>query len=117
MALMILGALAYCAIAVWLIVLSARRSKPGLVRTGVAVTTFSIFFSISFLVDHGVIPVPALVVTVWCVTGDCTKMYGNWGGLTWGVLPMLIQWILLLITFLVIHKLAEVLRRKSRNGA
>jgi hypothetical protein len=114
---MVFGALAYCAIAVWLIVLSARRSKPGLARTGVVVTTFSVFFSVSFLVDHGVIPVPALVVTVWCATGDCTKMYGNWGGLTWGVLPMLIQWILLLIIFLVIHKLAEVLRKKSRNRA
>jgi 4-amino-4-deoxy-L-arabinose transferase-like glycosyltransferase len=117
MTLTMLGALAYCAIAVGLIVLAAKRSRRGLVRTGVVATLVAIFFSISFLVDDGVIPVPALAVTLWCATGDCTKMYGAWGGVTWGLLPLLVQWVLLLIVFVAVHKLAGVLRRKPGNGA
>lgn len=116
-ALWTLGALAYCAIAAWRVVLSARRSKPGLVRVGVVVTVFAVFLSTSFLVSHGVIPVPALAVVVWCVIGDCTKMYGPWGGLTWRFLPMLVQWIVLLVIVLVVYKVADVRRTKSTNGA
>jgi hypothetical protein len=117
MTLTILGALAYCAIAAGLIVLAAKRSRRGLVRTGVVATLVSIFFSLSFLVDDGVIPVPALAVALWCATGDCTKMYGAWGGVTWGLLPLLVQWVLLLIVFVAVHKLAGVWRRKPGNEA
>jgi hypothetical protein len=112
---MILGALAYLTVAVWLVVISARRSKPGSVRIRVVTTVFAILFSVSFLVDHGVVPVPALIIMVWCVIGDCTTMYGPWGGLIWGFLPMLGQWIFLLSTVLALHRLSRRWTDKS-NG-
>lgn len=115
--LLVLGALVYLVIAVGLIVLSAKRSKPGIIRISVVTTVFSVFFSVSFLVYDGVVPIPALTVMVWCVIADCTKMYGSWGGLIWGFLPMLVQWFLLLIIALVFHKLARIWRRQSNNGA
>ena len=114
--LLIFGALTYFAIAIWLIVLSAKRSKSGLVRGCVVATVFSIFFSVSVLVYDGVVPVPALTIMAWCVIGDCTSMYGSWGGLIWGFLPMLVQWIVLMIVYLAFHKLVGIVGRRSANG-
>lgn len=113
--LLIFGALTYLAVATWLVALSAKRRKPGLVRACVVTATFSTFFSVSVLVQDGVVPVPALTIVVWCLLGDCTKMYGSWGGLVWGFLPMLVQWILLLIIFLVFQKLVKIVGRKSTS--
>ena len=115
--LLILGALAYCAVAIWLVVLGAKRSKPGLARICIVAAIFTLFFSVSVLVQDGVVPVPALTIVVWCLFGDCTEMYGSWGGLIWGLLPMLVQWALLLIVFLAFRKLARIVARKSTNGA
>jgi hypothetical protein len=111
--LMILAALAYLAVGAWLIVFSARRSRPGSVRIWIVTTVFAVLFSVSFLVDHGVVPVPALTIMVWCLIGDCTTMYGPWGGLVWGFLPLLGQWILLLSSVLALHGLRRRWTDKS----
>lgn len=87
----------YLAIAVLVIALGVRLSKPGPTRVFVFATLFSLFFAVGFVAGHGLLPVPGLPIMTLCLFSDCSEFYGNSRQmLRMTALPMAVQWLMVL---------------------
>jgi len=97
-----LSVIIYLFVAVIVIAFGTKISRPGSARVFVFATLFSVFFSMGLVVGHGIAPLPGLLLIGYCGFTDlCTRMYGSSGGvLFYTLLPMLVQWgIILMISF------------------
>jgi hypothetical protein len=58
-----------------------------------------VFFSMGLIVGHGVMPFSGLWILGSCWYADsCTKMYGGMEGVLYFILiPMLMQWVIILV--------------------
>jgi predicted permease len=103
---------AYAAGVIRLIIFVTRRMASRIPKRLLGATLASVFFSVSILGGHGILPVPALFVVVWCSIGDCSSMYGEGGLLYMGLLPMAVQALAFTACVLVVGPVVDWVRGK-----
>ena len=88
----------YLIVALAVIAIGTRLSRPGSVRIFVFTSLFSVFFSMGIVAGHGIGVFPGVWLIGYCWHADlCSRMYGSTGGLLfYTLLPMFVQWVLIL---------------------
>ncbi len=91
-------ALAYLGGGLWLAFWLRRRMAPGWRRRMAVAAVLALFFSLSIIGGHGIAPVPALY---WLLHAYKEPLLA----LQLGLLPLLAQWLLLVLAMTVFHGL------------
>lgn len=99
----------YLFVAATVIYFGTKFSRPGYMRTFVFATLLSVFFAMGVIVGHGVGVFPGFLLLGSCLlTEDCTSMYGSTRVmLMYTLVPMLIQWAIVLIISFSVSFLAK----------
>ena len=88
-----------------------RRLRPGWGRRLLVAGILALFFSLTLLLGHGIAPAPAWYVLGYCAVSACTRNFGEHGAFYFGLLPMLVQWVLLVLAMWLCHGIAQGMRR------
>ncbi|MCF6256644.1 MAG: hypothetical protein L3K25_10185 [Gammaproteobacteria bacterium] len=104
-----LSVIIYLIVAVAVIAFGTKVSRPGSTRIFVFAALFSVFFSMGIVVDHGIGTFPGFWLIGYCwYTDTCSKMFGSTGGLLfYTLLPMFVQWAIILMIFFGLFHLAK----------
>ena len=108
----ILVAILYVAIAISLFVYVGRKFAPGPLRAFLRATVIALFFAFGIVTNHGAAPIPFMAIVIGCLFGQCAGVGGPYDFLVWVLMPVAIQWAILVGIFMAWHALTS--RRKAR---
>lgn len=107
-----LAGVMYLVCGVGLVVYFALRGRTPCARLVYPCLVFALFFALSIIGGHGIAPVPASWVIVGCALSSCSRVYGDYGLLYFGLLPLAAQWLVAMLVVLLIRGTRRLFSRK-----